>query len=104
MDFAPNPNCPVQKTLKILQGKWNTYVLYAMIDGKPVRFGELRKRIDGITNTMLTSTLRDLEENGLVTRKQFNEIPPHVEYALSESGKAFSSVFEAMAVWGNEYL
>lgn len=104
MELNENLNCPVKRTLKILQGKWNTYVLYAMIDGKPVRFGELKKRIEGITNTMLASTLRELEENGLVTRKQFNEIPPHVEYSLSESGKAFSSVFEAMAVWGKQYL
>lgn len=104
MVATPDPNCPVRRTLDLLQGKWNAYVLYVMSDGEPARFGELKRRIGGITNTMLTSTLRDLEQNGLVLREQFNEVPPHVEYSLTEAGRAFYDVFAAIDAWGKKYL
>ncbi|MFR1783415.1 MAG: winged helix-turn-helix transcriptional regulator [Sarcina ventriculi] len=68
------------------------------------RFSELKRTIIGITNTMLTSTLKDLEEKELINRIQFNEVPPYVEYSLTDRGKALFLVFEAMAVWGTQYL
>ena len=77
-------NCPVTSLILMLQGKWKFQIIYEMCIKSPIRFGELRKNIDGITNTMLTSSLRELEKDGLVSRIQFNEIPPHVEYSLTD--------------------
>ena len=75
-----------------------------VLDMKPIRFGELKKELGGITNTMLTSSLRELEQDGLVNRMQFNEIPPHVEYSLSDKGKDLLPVFYEMTKWGFKYL
>lgn len=96
-------DCPVKKTLELFQGKWSVHVLFELSKVDVIRFGALKKEIDGITNTMLANTLRDLEERGLVLREQFNEIPPHVEYSLTESGKALFPIFSAMATWGLRY-
>ena len=97
-------NCPVTSLLLMLQGKWKFQILYELCIKDPIRFGELRKNIDGITNTMLTSSLRELEKDGLVSRKQFNEIPPHVEYSLTEKGRALLPVFYEMTKWGFRYI
>lgn len=69
-----------------------------------MRFGELKKAIPNISNTVLTSTLKELVTQGLVLRHQFNEVPPHIEYSLAESAKALDIVFQAMSEWGNRYL
>lgn len=96
-------NCPVTPLLLMLQGKWKFQIIYELCIQDPIRFGELRKNIEGITNTMLTSSLRELERDGLVSRKQFNEIPPHVEYSLTEKGKDLLPVFYEMTKWGFRY-
>ena len=93
-------NCPVTPLLRMLQGKWKTQVLYEFCIHDKIRFGELKKDLPDITNTMLTNTLRDLENNGLIVREQFNEIPPHVEYYFSETGRDLMPVFYAIMVWG----
>ena len=77
-------NCPVTPLLVMLQGRWKSQVMYEMCMYDTVRFGRLKKDLPGITNTMLTKALRELEEDGLISREQFNEIPPHVEYSLTE--------------------
>lgn len=97
-------DCPVKKALVLLTGKWNARILYELILKDSLRFGELRKAIPDISNTMLSATLKDLEEQGLVHREQFNEIPPHVEYSLAPSGKALIPVFDAIGEWGETYL
>jgi len=97
-------NCPVRRALELLNGKWRTHVLFELCRHPTLRFGEIKKAIPYITNTMLTSTLRDLEKLGIVDRQQFNEIPPHVEYSLSESGKALLPIFYEIAKWGEEHL
>ena len=97
-------NCPVTPLLEMLQGKWKFRILYELCIQGPIRFGTLKKNIGEITNTMLTSSLRELEKDGLVSRMQFNEIPPHVEYALTEKGKALLPVFYAMTKWGFRYI
>lgn len=97
-------NCPVRKALELFNGKWHTHVLFELCKHPSRRFGEVKKAIPNITNTMLTSTLRDLEKIGVVTRQQFNEIPPHVEYSLTESGKALLPIFFEIAKWGEAYL
>ena len=103
LDQQPE-ECHVKKGLLVFEGKWNACVLYELIKTPNRRFGELRKAIPPISNTMLTSTLKNLEHLGLIKRVQFNEIPPHVEYSLTESGRAIIPVFDAIEHWSKEYL
>ena len=97
-------NCPMRKTLELLSGKWRTHIIYELCKNESMRFSELKKAYPRITNPMLTHTLRDLEELGIVHREQFNEIPPHVEYSLTEKGKALLPVFFELAKWGENNL
>ncbi len=97
-------NCPMRRTLELLSGKWRTHIIYELCKRPSCRFGELRKALPRITNTMLTATLRDLEAAGIVHREQFNEIPPHVEYSLTEKGQALLPVVWGLAKWGETYL
>ena len=96
--------CPVQKKLNLFQRKWNLRIIYELSKHESMRFGELKKAVLDISNTVLTSTLKALENQGLVLRQQFNEVPPHVEYSLTESAKALDKVFQTMREWGNRYL
>lgn len=97
-------NCPMRRTLELLSGKWRTHIIYALCKQPSCRFGQLKKAVPRITNTMLTSTLRDLEKLGIVHREQFNEIPPRVEYSLTEKGRALLPVFTELARWGENHL
>ena len=97
-------SCPVTALLLMLQGKWKFQIIYELCIKDPIRFGELKKAIEGITNTMLTTSLRELEKDGLVSRIQFNEIPPHVEYSLTEKGKALLPIFYEITKWGFKYI
>lgn len=96
--------CPLRACLDALQGKWSLRILFELSKCDTMRFGELKKQVGIITNTMLTNTLRNLEENKLITRIQYNEIPPHVEYALSDAGKALYPVFLDLVRWEQTYL
>lgn len=100
----PNENCRICKTLEILSGKWRIRILYELCRKSTCRFGELKKAISQITSTMLTATLRELEAFGIVHREQFNEIPPHVEYSLSEKGMELIPVFYEIAKWAEHNL
>lgn len=97
-------DCPMRRTLELISGKWRTHIIYELCKKPSCRFGELKKALPQITATMLTSTLRDLEQYGIVHREQFNEIPPHVEYSLTEKGKALLPAFSELAKWGENYL
>ena len=97
-------DCPVHKTLELLSGKWRTHIIYELCKHPSMRFGELKRAYPHITNTMLTSTLRDLEQVGILHREQFNEIPPHVEYSLTEKGRALLPIFFEISKWGEENL
>lgn len=97
-------DCPMRRTLELLSGKWRTHIIYELCKHPSCRFSELRKAVPRITNTMLTSTLRDLEGLGIVHREQFNEIPPHVEYSLTDKGRALLPVFCELAKWGEAFL
>jgi len=92
--------CPVANVLNLLQGKWKLLVIYELCVRSPMRFGELKRKAEGITNTMLTSVLKELERDGLVIREQFNEIPPHTEYRPSERASELLPIFYEMAKWG----
>jgi DNA-binding HxlR family transcriptional regulator len=94
----------IDPVLSVLQGKWKNHVLFEMSRKTNVRFSDLKKALPEITNTMLTATLRELEADGLVTRMQFNEIPPHVEYSLTEMGKDLLPVFFELFKWGMKYI
>lgn len=104
MSSSINEDCPVHRTLELLSGKWRTHIIYELCKHPSMRFGELKKAYPRITNTMLTNTLRDLESLGIIHREQFNEIPPHVEYSLTEKGKALLPVFFEISKWGEENL
>jgi len=95
--------CPVTAMLQIIGGKWKPVILYCLRSDKR-RFGELSARIPDISRKVLTAQLKELEEDGLLTRKQYNEIPPRVEYELTKLGKSLTPVLNAMEKWGMENI
>lgn len=95
-----NGICPVTPLLLMLQGKWKAQICYALCIHDVVRFGMLKRELPGITNTMLTSCLRELERDGLIGRRQYNQIPPKVEYFFTEMGGDLKPVFYQIMLWG----
>lgn len=91
--------CPVVYAISHLGGKWKLIVLHQLME-QPMRFGELRRAIPEITQRMLTLTLRELEEDGIVNRKVFEVVPPHVEYSLTELGTQLEPVMDSLRSWG----
>lgn len=96
-------HCPVTPLLLMLQGKWKAQILYELCVHDPVRFGELKKALPGVTNTMLTNSLRELENSGFISRRQYNEMPPHVEYSFTDRGRDLMPVFYAVVVWSRKH-
>lgn len=96
-------SCPVTATMKVLGGKWKPILINAIYHTSPARFGELKRSVKGITQSMLTQQLRELEEDGIIHRKIYAEIPPRVEYTLTEFGLTLSPIMLSMAKWGEEY-
>ncbi len=95
--------CPVTTAQKVIGGKWALVIFYHLNSGTK-RFGELQRLIPGITQAMLTKQLRSLEENGLVERLVYTQVPPKVEYSLSDLGMEFLPVIDALEVWGIKYI
>lgn len=102
MVFDEN-SCPVTATMQVLGGKWKPILINAIYFTSPARFGELKRAVKGITQSMLTSQLRQLEEDGIINRKIYAEIPPRVEYTLTEFGLTLSPILVAMGEWGKQY-
>lgn len=96
------PACPVETTLMLIGDKWKVLIIRDLISGTK-RFGELKKSVSGISQKVLTSNLRDMEENGLLTRKVFPEVPPRVEYTLTDLGHSMRPVLDAMEEWGTTF-
>ena len=96
-------SCPVAATMQVLGGKWKSILINAIYLTAPARFGELRRSVTGITQSMLTSQLRELEKDGIISRKIYAEIPPRVEYTLTDFGLSLSPIMLAMAEWGKQY-
>ena len=96
------PPCPVETTLSLISNKWKVLILRDLMSGTR-RFGELRKSIGHITQKVLTSNLRDMEEQGLLTRTVYAEVPPRVEYTLTELGRSLNPILQAMSDWGLAY-
>lgn len=96
------PACPVETTLLLIGDKWKVLILRDLIGGTK-RFGELKKSIGSVSQKVLTAQLRDMERMGLVTRTVYAEVPPRVEYALTETGYSLKPVLDAMKDWGAGY-
>lgn len=96
------PECPVEITLMLISDKWKILILRDLMNGTK-RFGELKKSIGNITQKVLTANLRSMEESGLLTRTVYAEVPPRVEYTLTEVGYSLKVVTDAMIKWGTEY-
>ncbi len=96
------PACPVETTLTLISDKWKILIIRDLLGGTK-RFGELKKSINGISQKVLTSNLRAMEESGLVNRKVYAEVPPKVEYSLTSVGKSLDVVIGAMESWGQDY-
>lgn len=92
----------LHRALRLLSGKWKGEILWQLVDGKQ-RFGQLRRAIPDVTQHMLTTQLRDLENEGLVKRTVFAEVPPRVEYEMTPAAKALRPVFEELSRWANEH-
>lgn len=96
------PACPVETTLSLISDRWKVLIIRDLLDGTK-RFGELKKSIGSISQKVLTSNLRSMEEDGLLTRTVYAEVPPRVEYTLTETGYSLKPVLEALGAWGIAY-
>lgn len=96
------PACPVATTVQLIGSKWKLLILRNLL-ARPWRFNELKKNLEGISQKVLTDSLRSMEEDGIITRTVYPEVPPRVEYALSELGESMRPIIFAMEQWGNEY-
>lgn len=96
------PACPVETTLMLISDRWKVLILRDLMEGTK-RFGELKKSIGSVSQKVLTANLRSMEESGLLTRKVYAEVPPRVEYTLTETGYSLKPVLDAMVEWGTQY-
>ena len=103
MEHTKNiPDCPVEMTLQLIGDKWKVLIIRDLLTGTK-RFNELMRSVSGITQKVLTSHLRAMEKNGLVTRTVYPEVPPKVEYTLTGTGYSLKHILDSMYTWGNEY-
>ena len=96
------PLCPVETTLTLIGDKWKVLILRDLMN-KTLRFGELKRSIGTVSQKVLTAQLRDLEHDGLVHREVFAEVPPRVEYSLTDTGRSLEPVIDSMRIWGEAY-
>ncbi len=94
--------CPLTYALDLIGGKWRLPIIWALSQNGILRYNELKRKVDGITNMMLSQVLDEMEAYGLVSRKQYMEIPPKVEYSLTEAGKDLIPALESLAKWGKQ--
>lgn len=99
---AKLPACPVETTLTLIGDKWKVLILRDLMPGTK-RFGELKKSIGSVSQKVLTAQLRDMEKSGLINRKVYAEVPPRVEYSLTELGQSLKPILDAMWNWGENY-
>lgn len=97
------PECPVTTTVQLIGNKWKLLIIRNLIFNDKQRFTDFLKSISGISKKVLTDDLRALEDNGLIERKVFAEVPPRVEYSLTALGKTLKPILDAMSVWGTDY-
>ena len=102
MEKKSLPKCPIEATLRMTGCKWKILIIRDLLTGTK-RFGELKKSVSGITQKVLTSKLRELEEDGLIIREEYEGLPPKVEYYLTDIGYTLRPVIDSMQKWGKEY-
>lgn len=95
-------NCSIEYALKVIGGKWKLLIIWTMSQNGVIRFNQLQRKIDGISSLMLSKNLKELEEDCLIIRHQYNEIPPRVEYELSELSQKLIVVLQSLGEWGGE--
>lgn len=98
--FDCSPGCSVEAAIGLIDGKWKSVILFHLLGGT-LRFNEIRRQIPGVTQRMLTNQLRELEQDGLVDRKVYAQVPPKVEYSLSPLGRSMEPVLLALKTWGD---
>ena len=96
------PECPVATTVQLIGNKWKLLIIRNLLQ-RPWRFNELQKSLDGVSQKVLTDSLRSMEADGIITRTVYAEVPPRVEYALSELGESMRPILNSMQVWGENY-
>ncbi|MCH5213399.1 MAG: helix-turn-helix transcriptional regulator [Oscillospiraceae bacterium] len=96
------PTCPVATTVQLIGSKWKLLILRNLLE-RPWRFNELQKSLEGISQKVLTDSLRSMEADGIITRTVFPEVPPRVEYALSDLGETMRPILNSMKAWGENY-
>ena len=96
------PECPVATTVQLIGNKWKLLIIRNLLQ-RPWRFNELQKSLDGVSQKVLTDSLRSMESDGIITRTVYAEVPPRVEYALSELGESMRPILESMHTWGENY-
>ena len=96
------PDCPVATTVQLIGNKWKLLIIRNLLS-RPWRFNELQKSLEGISQKVLTESLRSMEIDGIVIRTVYADVPPRVEYSLSELGETLRPILDAMQVWGEEY-
>jgi DNA-binding HxlR family transcriptional regulator len=99
----PYPKCPVEQTLDVVGGRWKSILLFHLLTNPLLRFGELRRRLPGATQRMLTLQLRELERDGCIERTVFPQVPPRVEYSITPLGRTLEPVVAALCRWGMEH-
>lgn len=97
-----NQECPIEKTMSVIGGKWTFIIIRELFYGTK-RFGELQRKLKGISPRTLSLRLKELEEENIINRIIYSEIPPHVEYSLTEKGKTLRPIFDAMKEWGDSW-
>ncbi len=98
-----NYHCPVEAALDVIGGKWKPLILWALGD-ETLRFNELQKKLFNVNTKMLTKQLRELEEDGVIIRTVYPQVPPRVEYSITDFGKTLIPILEALSAWGADYL
>lgn len=96
------PACPVEITLQLISSKWTVLIIRELSTGTK-RFGELKNSLENISQKVLTNNLKEMEQNGLLIRKVYPEVPPRVEYSLTETGRSLQPILDSMFDWGNNY-
>jgi len=101
--YDPGSGCPVEVTLSVIGGKWKGIIIYHLMAGT-IRFNELQRMLPKTTPRMLTKQLRELEHDGVVYRKVYAQVPPKVEYSLTDFGRSLAPIVTQMETWGNQYI
>lgn len=96
--------CPIRYTIDVVGGKWKLPIICMLASGLPTRYSSIKRKLTGVTNMMLSQSLKDLEADGIVHREQYNEVPPRVEYTLTDKGKSIIPPLMKLAEWGAGHM